>query len=125
VYKELNKMSERQSEIGIETSPLIKTDPLVSTDFMGQLGVVNIREMNLIITAKTSIEKKLNEIFSLLQASGVINIPHDDFYKLLVHAIDACKCKDETNTRFFSFPGRFTLLERTVKKDSHLKDKER
>jgi hypothetical protein len=112
---------EVQTETGIEIPPpLISTEPVISTNLMGQLDIVNINKLNLIIAMKTSVHNKLSEIFVLLRDSGKTNIPSNDFHSLLLQAIYACTCKEESHTRFFSFPKRFILWDRTIKKDSHL-----
>lgn len=109
----------------IETSPIIQTDPLVSVDpsitagVMQQLGLVNISRLYLIFASKTAIQKKLTEIFKLLQ-SAEVNLPASELRDLLMHAIDACKCKEESHTRF-AFRD-LLQFERKINKDSHLED---
>jgi hypothetical protein len=108
-----------QSEAGIELPPLISTDPVLSTNMVQQLGIFNVNRLALIIAAKTSTEKKLNEIFRLLETYGKTNLSNDELSRLLGHAIDACRCKEETNTRLAT---RLFLFDRTVRKETHLKE---
>ena len=76
-----------------------------------QAGLVNIGNLiALNIGLKSSTEKKLDKIFSMLKEQEVEK--SDRFYELIDHIIDSCQCEEYTHTRLFP-------PEKMVRKTTH------
>jgi hypothetical protein len=81
--------------------------------FSQQLGNINLHIEKLLplhIELRTSTEKKIMEILDLLKSQQNIT---DNDRDIIMHAIDACKCKQYTATRITSY------FQRTVIKTTH------
>jgi hypothetical protein len=76
-----------------------------------QAGLVNIDKLfSLNLGLKSSTDKKLDKIFSMLKGQEIEK--SDRFYELIDHIIDSCLCEEYTHTRLFP-------LERIVRKITH------